>query len=388
MKKSMEFLHPKMNMEFGELDSSLGAFWSPAFENDGFNSTFVLNERGDGNFGIAENATENRSKLAAEMLKELESSQAQNYDPCCEWLEEPMDLEVFGQSLVESPAIPLGDEADYFPLSPGPPSPLTPQAPTPIHPASPQELYPSQGDLFSLKDDVPVIAIPAQNEELLESLELLLHEIAAVESTSDQPQVIQEEEEEDITSALLESLMNGHVAEEQVNEELAEFITLINRPKIELCTVSASPIVPIPPASIGSTIRICSSESKDPEWIPTPRTSGRKSNSSQPIATTPSKPRKKSLRADDRRLRKKEQNKTAATRYRIKKKVELDILLDEEAALEQRNLQLQMQHDELASEVRYLKKLMREIFNNRRSRWTLDTLFLSLVRIRFLHLIN
>ncbi len=54
-----------------------------------------------------------------------------------------------------------------------------------------------------------VIAIPAENEELLESLELLLHEIAAVESTSDQPQVIQEEEE-DITSALLESLMNGN----------------------------------------------------------------------------------------------------------------------------------------------------------------------------------
>jgi len=363
MKKSMEFLHPKMIMEFGEMDSSLEAFWSPAFENDSFNSTFVLSERGDGNFGIAENATENRSKLAAEMLKELESSQAQNYDPCCGWLEEPMDLEVFGQSLVESPAIPLGDEANYFPLSPSPSSPLTPQATTPIHPASPQELYPAQGDLFLSKDDVPVIAIPAENEELLESLELLLHEI---ESTSDQPQVIQEEE--DITSALLESLMNGHVAEEQVNEELAEFMMLINKPKIELRAVSASPIVPIPPASIGSTIRIGSSKSKDPEWIPTPRTSGRKSNSSQPIATTPRKPRKKSLRADDRRLRKKEQNKTAATRYRIKKKVELDILLDEEAALEQRNLQLQKQHDELANEVRYLKKLMREIFNSRRSR--------------------
>ncbi len=62
--------------------------------------------------------------------------------------------------------------------------------------------------MFSLKDEVPVLAIPAENEELLESLESLLHEIAAVESTSDQPQVIQEEE--DITSALLESLINGN----------------------------------------------------------------------------------------------------------------------------------------------------------------------------------
>lgn len=55
---------------------------------------------------------------------------------------------------------------------------------------------------------MPVIAIPAENEEILESLELLLYEIAAVESISDQAQVIQEDE--DITSALLESLMNGN----------------------------------------------------------------------------------------------------------------------------------------------------------------------------------
>ncbi len=43
------------------------------------NKFFTSQHIGDGNFGIAENATENRSKLAAEMLKELESSQAQNY---------------------------------------------------------------------------------------------------------------------------------------------------------------------------------------------------------------------------------------------------------------------------------------------------------------------
>ena len=157
--------------------------------------------------------------------------------------------------------------------------------------------------------------------------------------------------------------MSGRVAESNVNDQLAEFITLINRPEVELCHVSVNPIVPILPSSSNS-----SSEASDPEWIPTPRTSGRKLNSNQPITSTPRKPRKKSLRADDRRLRKKEQNKTAATRYRIKKKVELDILLDEEAALERRNVQLQMQHDELANEVRYLKKLMREIFNNRKRR--------------------
>lgn len=47
MKKSMEFPHTNINMEFVEMDSSLEAFWSPGFENDSFNNTFVLSERGN-----------------------------------------------------------------------------------------------------------------------------------------------------------------------------------------------------------------------------------------------------------------------------------------------------------------------------------------------------
>lgn len=79
--------------------------------------------------------------------------------------------------------------------------------------------------MFSLKEDVPVIAIPAENEELLESLELLLYEIAAVESTSDQAQVIQEDE--DITSALLESLMNGNFYN-PIRKSYENFLRLYN----------------------------------------------------------------------------------------------------------------------------------------------------------------
>lgn len=61
-------------------------------------------------------------------------------EPYCGWLEEPMDLEVFGQSLAEpsSATIPL-EEEDYLSA---PPSPLVSLPPTPIQPSSPQ-LYPS-----------------------------------------------------------------------------------------------------------------------------------------------------------------------------------------------------------------------------------------------------
>ena len=230
--------------------------------------------------------------------------------------------------------------------------------------------------------------IPDENEEILDTLESLLHEIAGEESVSliDQP-TAQEVDEEDVTSALLDSLINGNLAfpspdvnnliqqfvfiyflgdisECQVNDELAEFITLMN-------TTQVQQIVPVPTIPVVPTVSPMrddrKSESSDAEW--TPRPSGRKPAPVKPSAATLRKPRRKNLKTDDRRLRKKEQNKTAATRYRIKKKAELDILLDEEAELELRNRQLQNQHDELANEVRYLKKLMSEVFGNRKRKW-------------------
>ena len=111
----------------------------------------------------------------------------------------------------------------------------------------------------------------------------------------------------------------------------------------------------------------CSSESDDIEWTPTIST-GRKTRAVASLSQTVTqqrRTRKRSLKTEDRRIRKKEQNKTAATRYRIKKKAELEILLEEEAELEQQNQQLQKRHEDLANEVRYLKKLMRELFTSR-----------------------
>lgn len=109
---------------------------------------------------------------------------------------------------------------------------------------------------------------------------------------------------------------------------------------------------------------IAPSESDDQEWTPSPPRKNR-AGTSQPVQRKARTPRKKSLKVEDRRIRKKEQNKTAATRYRIKKKIELEVLLEEEAELEVRNRQLKERHDELASEIRYLKNLMREVFLNR-----------------------
>ncbi|CAG9087815.1 unnamed protein product [Plutella xylostella] len=67
-------------------------------------------------------------------------------------------------------------------------------------------------------------------------------------------------------------------------------------------------------------------------------------------------------RSDDRRSRKKEQNKNAATRYRQKKKAEVEVLLQEEAALRGRHAALGTKCSDLQREIRYLKGLMRDLF--------------------------
>ncbi|XP_073947274.1 bZIP transcription factor crc isoform X2 [Choristoneura fumiferana] len=67
-------------------------------------------------------------------------------------------------------------------------------------------------------------------------------------------------------------------------------------------------------------------------------------------------------RGDDRRSRKKEQNKNAATRYRQKKKAEIEVLLGEEQQLRQRHTDLGSKCSDLQREIRYLKSLMRDLF--------------------------
>lgn len=77
---------------------------------------------------------------------------------------------------------------------------------------------------------------------------------------------------------------------------------------------------------------------------------------------TSSRPKPYSRPSDDRRSRKKEQNKNAATRYRQKKKAEIEDLLNEEQQMRERNSKLGDKCSDLQREIRYLKGLMRDLF--------------------------
>ncbi|CAG5025582.1 unnamed protein product [Parnassius apollo] len=105
----------------------------------------------------------------------------------------------------------------------------------------------------------------------------------------------------------------------------------------------------------------CSADSGSVSPRSSPPSSPRSSSTDEEWSA-PSRPKPYSRNVDDRRSRKKEQNKNAATRYRQKKKAEIEVLLNEEQQLRQRHTELGDKCSDLQREIRYLKGLMRDLF--------------------------
>jgi len=95
----------------------------------------------------------------------------------------------------------------------------------------------------------------------------------------------------------------------------------------------------------------------DPEWSPS------KSVESSDSSDGPPQAKRRCLTStEERRLRKKEQNKNAATRYRMKKKMEMEEIIGEEKELMDRNDTLKSDVVEITREIKYLKSLMGDLF--------------------------
>lgn len=131
-------------------------------------------------------------------------------------------------------------------------------------------------------------------------------------------------------------------------------------------------IIIIAPSSPAESLTTTASTDSDPEWSPSPSPLSPVQVSllsSQPEQT---RTRKKYARSKppsppsvapypaDKKERKKAQNRTAAFRYREKKKSEQDLAEEELDALADKNSQLQDKLVEMETEFKYLKKLMVE----------------------------
>ncbi|XP_022226555.2 activating transcription factor of chaperone isoform X2 [Drosophila obscura] len=109
----------------------------------------------------------------------------------------------------------------------------------------------------------------------------------------------------------------------------------------------------------------------DEDWLPEQTSSSSSSPAHTSMEHTSMAAPKKRTRTygrgvEDRKIRKKEQNKNAATRYRQKKKIEMESVLGEEQELTQENEGLRRTLRERRSEMRYLRQLIREFYQERK----------------------
>ncbi|XP_017012766.2 cyclic AMP-dependent transcription factor ATF-4 [Drosophila takahashii] len=107
----------------------------------------------------------------------------------------------------------------------------------------------------------------------------------------------------------------------------------------------------------------------DEDWLPEP-TSSCSSPAHTNVEQSVAKPKKRTRTygrgVEDRKIRKKEQNKNAATRYRQKKKLEMENVAGEEHVLSQENEQLRRTLQDRRNEMRYLRQLIREFYQERK----------------------
>lgn len=123
-------------------------------------------------------------------------------------------------------------------------------------------------------------------------------------------------------------------------------------------STSAASSCPVSPRSDTSFSDTKMSSSQDDEWYPETKT--KSSTSSGTISKRKTKPYSRTT--EDRKSRKKEQNKNAATRYRQKKKQEVEEILGEEKVLRDKNKALQTSYKDIKREIKYLKNLLRELY--------------------------
>lgn len=103
------------------------------------------------------------------------------------------------------------------------------------------------------------------------------------------------------------------------------------------------------------------SRDQDDEWSPASSTKKNSISKTSGGGVAKKRTRPYGRGVEDKKSRKKEQNKNAATRYRQKKKAEIEEILIVENKLKEKNEELKSKSADIGREIRYLKSLMREI---------------------------
>jgi len=116
------------------------------------------------------------------------------------------------------------------------------------------------------------------------------------------------------------------------------------------------------PESTVTLIDLLSDEPKNKEAHSLESTPKRETPYSRPSSKQTPKPK---VKTPAQKQRKRVQNKDAATRYRVKKRDEQDILFKEAEKVEKENDKLKEQVAAISKEIEYLKNLMVEVYKNK-----------------------
>ncbi|XP_012262241.2 activating transcription factor of chaperone isoform X2 [Athalia rosae] len=304
-----------------------------------------------------------RAQVATKLLEELDEWIKE--EPYSDWLEQKIDLPIFEELSpseygINQPSLSLGQTKVH---QPNQESTRTLQQEF----ESLQELV--LGDVEACRQATTVAALtppqspPAKfydtsNAQILITLQPALH---ALTIPLAKPRVRPSPCEPISTSADTEPALQWsaeNISLEPLGDVDSE-LALVD----EFVRSCANDISPSSPPCTSSETSCGSSEDSndDPEWTPVASSTA---SVSTPSTSQKSRHRKPYSRPsnDDRKVRKKEQNKNAATRYRQKKKQEIKEIVGEEQELMNYNEKLQGQVSDLQREVRYLKGLMRDLF--------------------------
>ncbi|CAJ1053342.1 cyclic AMP-dependent transcription factor ATF-4 isoform X2 [Xyrichtys novacula] len=158
-------------------------------------------------------------------------------------------------------------------------------------------------------------------------------------------------------------------------------VVLTNNEEPSLVSLSKQSIKISPPSSDCDSDSGIESGAGSPSRLPSPPLTPSPSAGSsrtkpytkpEPTTTTSPMAKVKSVNGTpkvvEKKLKKMEQNKTAATRYRQKKRVEQELLGSELEDLEKRNHELKEKAESISREIQYLKDLMEEVRKHRRGK--------------------
>ncbi|XP_036945251.1 activating transcription factor 4b [Acanthopagrus latus] len=295
-----------------------------------------------------------------------------------DWMAERVDLSEFDlDSLIgscspteESPGSPedllasldCPMELDSLPM----PTLSTPALPLPLSslPAEPSVITVDEPDSYIDEQDVPSppLCVPEPQEELEIKSEPASPDPSSplVDSPSSPAYTLDLGSEVDVSESEVKPMVAPVIPQVQrlVLSLSPTRIVLVLAPKEEVAitttTVTTTPEVSHSPAAA----RSCRSRPyPEPSYKASPPSPSATSVKVKPLRGAAGEERG----TKTKKLKKMEQNKTAATRYRQKKKTEQEALLEEHAQLERKNMELTEKAESMAREIEYLKELMEEV---------------------------